>query len=46
MKLPKRSEQDVMRSRETGMLIFCEASGIVLPPRNLRIKLADSILPE
>ena len=43
---PKRSEQDVMRSRETGMLIFGEASGLVLPPRNLRIKLADSILPE
>lgn len=28
------------------MLIFCEASGTVLPPRNLRIKLADSILSE
>lgn len=28
------------------MLTFCEASGTVPPPRNLRIKLADSILPK
>lgn len=28
------------------MLIFCVASGTVPPPRNLRIKLADSILPK